>query len=456
VLNTTVTLLIVVSTLAFGAVYPWAYLPLFGAAGCIGLLGGPRLRDGWPELRPLSIGLLLLISAVAAQLVPVSRATLQMLSPDASDLLSQYSFTFAAGTDWYPLSINPPATRRALIGICGLAIYLIGLPGLLSQRDLRTLPRNLILFGVLLALIGLYGREHNNGLVYGFWQPREGTNANGFGPFVNRNHFAGWMLMTTCMTLAVFCGRVELARGSGKPDLRRQLVWFSTAEANRIALIAAGALTMVISLIWTMSRSGIIGLSCALACFAWLVARRRGLGRPGRVVIIAMLGVALFVGLNWRGVDRVAVWFGDTTDLVDRMAAWRDGWQVVRDFPLVGTGINTYSDAMIFYQKHVLQFWMTHAHNDYLQILAEGGLLVSVPAATVVILLGVAVSRRVREAKGDSYDYWIRAGAGVGLIAIGVQEIAEFSLQIPANALLFATLAAMAISPTNSSRRVVE
>jgi O-antigen ligase len=229
----------------------------------------------------------------------------------------------------------------------------------------------------------------------------------------------------------------------------------SSAEANRVTLIAAGAMIMTVSLIWTMSRSGIISLACAVGCFLWLVARRRTLGGRHRAVIIALLGTLLLAALNWRGLDRIAAWFGDTKDLVDRTAAWRDGWQVVRDFPMAGTGINTYADAMIFYQKHVLEFWMSRAHNDYLQLLAEGGLLVVIPATIVVVLLAVAVGRRVREARGDSYDYWVRAGAGVGLIAIGIQETVEFSLQIPANALLFATLAAVAISPY-SARKIVE
>jgi O-antigen ligase len=455
VVSTTLTLVTVFATLAFGAVYPWGYLPLFGVAACLGLVGLFQRRGFPPELRPLSIGLLLLLVAVGAQLLPLSRATLQALSPHASDFLSRYSFAFAAGTDRHPLSINAQATRIALIGLSSLAIYAIGLPGLFSRRDLRTLPQNLILFAVLLALIGIYGREHNNGLVYGFWQPREGTNANGFGPFVNRNHFAGWMLMTTCLTLGVLCGRIERARVGAKPDLRSGLVWLSTAEANRIALIAAGAMTMTVSLIWTMSRSGIISLVCAVGCFLWLVARRRGLGTWPRTVIVALLGMLLLVGLNWRGIDRIAAWFGDTRDLVDRTAAWRDGWQVVRDFPIVGTGINTYADAMIFYQKHVLEFWMTHAHNDYLQLLAEGGLLVFIPATIVVVLLAVEVRRRIRAATEDSYEYWIRVGAGVGLIAIGIQETVEFSLQMPANAFLFATLAAIAISPYSTRKIAV-
>lgn len=448
-----ISLLIVLATLAFGAVYPWGYLPLFVAAACIGLVGLVRQRGVPAEARALTIGLLLVAVVVGGQLVPVPRTTLDFVSPRTADLLSRYSLSFAGSTGPHSLSINSGATARALLGLAGLGLYLIGLPGLLSRREVHALPRNLILFAVPLALIGMFGREHNNGLVYGFWQPQEGSNSNGFGPFVNRNHFAGWMLMTTCLALGVLCGRAERALGGVKPGLRNRIVWLSTSEANRIILIAFSIAVMAISLVWTMSRSGIVSFTCALACFAWLMARRQDVGRARRVVVMTILCTVLLASLNWRGIDSLGRWFADTTDLVSRVAAWRDGWRVVRDFPMTGTGINTYPDAMLFYQRNVLAFWMTHAHNDYLQLIAEGGLLVCLPATIAAVLLAVAIGRRVKEARNDSYDYWVRAGAGVGLVAIGIQETVEFSLHIPANALLFATLAAVAISPIHKPKR---
>ncbi len=181
------------------------------------------------------------------------------------------------------------------------------------------------------------------------------------------------------------------------------------------------------------------------------MARRRHVGPARRGIVVAALGALLLISLNWRGVDRLLNWFADTGNLVSRVAAWHDGWQVVQDFPITGTGLNAYPDAMLFYQKNVLESWMTHAHNDYLQLLAEGGLLVVVPAAIATLLLVLSIRRSVNAARDDSYDYWVRTGAAVGLIAIGIQETVEFSLHMPANALLFATLAAVAISPTQRS-----
>ena len=445
-----VSLLIVVSTLAFGAVYAWVYLPLFLFVTCLGV-GGLVHRGGIShELRRASLAMALVALAIAAQLLPLSPGVLTLVSPRTPAMLARYALGFAA-TDHHALSIDAQATLRGLGVVVALATYTVGLAGILSRRRIRTLVQCLVAFGVPLALVGMYGREHNNGLVYGFWRPQEDVIADSFGPFVNRNHFAGWMLMTVGLSTGLLCGRIERALKRMGPEVHRRVVWLSSADANVIALVALGLVVMAMSLVWTLSRSGILSFSVAMVCFAWLMARRRDASRTQRALGIAFVSSVLLAGLSWRGLDRVILWFSDTTDLQSRLGAWRDGWQVVRDFPLAGTGINTYRFAMLFYQRHNLEFWMSHAHNDYLQLLAEGGLLVVVPVALAAVLFILTVRRCFRRFPNDSELYWLRAGACVGLLAIALQETAEFSLHIPANMLLFATLAAIAISPIADS-----
>jgi O-antigen ligase len=168
-----------------------------------------------------------------------------------------------------------------------------------------------------------------------------------------------------------------------------------------------------------------------------------------------MLGTALLAGVIWRGPARLLAWFQDERDLLGRLDAWRDGWDVVRDFPLFGTGLNTYPDAMLFYQQRNPGFFVAQAHNDYLQVLAEGGLLVTIPATLAILLMGYAIRRNLRAASSQARGYWIRSGAAVGLLAMATQEVFEFSLQIPANALLFCTLAAVALTPVDGASRHV-
>ena len=74
-------------------------------------------------------------------------------------------------------------------------------------------------------------------------------------------------------------------------------------------------------------------------------------------------------------------------------------------------------------------------------------------AAAAVMCLVVAIRRNLKAARHESRGYWIRAGAAVGLVGIAVQETVEFSLQIPANAFLFCTLAAIAMVPIGNQSR---
>jgi O-antigen ligase len=93
----------------------------------------------------------------------------------------------------------------------------------------------------------------------------------------------------------------------------------------------------------------------------------------------------------------------------------------------------------------------TAAHNDYLQVLAEGGALLTVPAVACIVALAVTIRRRFKEETSRS-TFWIRAGATIGILTIALQEIGEFSLQIPGNAFLFAVVCAVAIHQTPERR----
>jgi O-antigen ligase len=296
-------------------------------------------------------------------------------------------------------------------------------------------------------LFGIASRQWNNGLMYWVWQPLHGGAENGFGPFVNRNHFAGWMLMASCLTIGFQLGQLEGLRKRAGRDWRDLVIWLSSAEAAAIGLTTIGLLVMVVSLVWTMSRSGISAFVVAVVCFVWLVLRRKGGSAGQRVSALGLVALLLFAGIGWRGPAIVGRWFGDTRDINSRFTAWQDGWTVIADFPLVGTGMNTYPVAMLFYQRHNLEVFMSQAHNDYLQLAAEGGLLVVIPAAALGIAVILSIRRNLAAVRHESRGYWIRAGAAVGLISIAVQELAEFSLQMPANAFLFCTLVAIALTP---------
>src|SRR4051812_6689970 len=159
------------------------------------------------------------------------------------------------------------------------------------------------------------------------------------------------------------------------------------------------------------------------------------------------------VATVWAGVDPTVSLLGEaaTRDYAGRLGAWGDAWAVAKRYPLTGSGMDTYGVAMLFYQRFNTEVHYSAAHNDYLQVAAEGGLLVGIPALAALVALVWQIARRFKEETSAS-TYWLRCGATVGLLCIGFQEAGDFSLEIPGNAFLFAVLCAIAIHRTPARR----
>ena len=109
---------------------------------------------------------------------------------------------------------------------------------------------------------------------------------------------------------------------------------------------------------------------------------------------------------------------------------WRDTLAIVRDFPWFGTGLNTYGVSTLVYPMSDPSRHAMEAHSDYVQILSEGGIVLAAAAAFVVLQAARAIRAAFAQPQTASL-YWVRTGATLGLIAIAIQELTDFSLQIP-------------------------
>ena len=126
-----------------------------------------------------------------------------------------------------------------------------------------------------------------------------------------------------------------------------------------------------------------------------------------------------------------------------RREIWAATRLMIRDFPLTGVGVGAYGGVIPVYQPPHL-FAFNHAHSEYLQVVAEGGLVLGGIVAAVVI---VAVAGIARQLRADATPmWWIRAGAASALVAVAVQSIWETGTRMPANAVLLAACAAMAMT----------
>lgn len=443
--------------LAFGSVYPWAYAPLAIAAAVIGacsLIVGPH---GKPPLGALSLGFAAIGAAMSLQLIPLPPSLLARISPNTSSFLSQYEIGY--GVALHALSLSSAQTTLGLGLFAAFALWLLGLTRLLSARSGQALVRPLLLFGALLALFGIVQYAVSGGLtyqlkIYGFWTPR--YRATPFGPFVNRNHFAGWMIMVLPVSLAAAYAAWEQGRGgASEMGYRERLLWLSSPMAADMLLTSFAAIVMGLSLLMSQSRSGMAGFAAGTLIFTGIVMRRQASTRA-RAVSAAVAAVVLLAAVLWTGVDlvtgRASSVQRDISTAGGRMGAWADTLRIVADFPVAGTGLNTYGTAMVLYQTGDRALHFQEAHNDYLQLASEGGLLVGVPILVTLALFARSVRQRFREAPKTGTTYWLRIGAVVGLVSIGLQSLVEFSLQMPGNAALFAALGALALHQSPNLR----
>jgi O-antigen ligase len=280
-------------------------------------------------------------------------------------------------------------------------------------------------------------------LLYGQWRP-EDASAKPFGPFINRNHMATWLLLAIPLT----CGYLMAHLRSRLSGHTRHRTLAGAMDSVSIWQMGA-AVIMVSALLISVSRSGIIGLVAA-AMTGFALTRLK----LGYIRMKWLAGAALFALLAvtyLANFDALATRFARALDFgTERSEIWRQTAPIVRDFPVTGTGVGTFNRAMLVYQQGDRQLLFNQAHNHYLHVAAEGGLLVGLPVLCAILALIVLTVRRLRT--DMTALFWTRAGAAAAMVAVALQSLWETGLRMPANSLLFAVCAAIAVHESQGIR----
>jgi O-antigen ligase len=116
--------------------------------------------------------------------------------------------------------------------------------------------------------------------------------------------------------------------------------------------------------------------------------------------------------------------------------------EVIKSYPVVGSGLGSFSVIYTRYDSRNGFYRLEQAHNDYLQTLADGGILGGVLGlAFVLILFRNGFARRETD---DKFRRGVATGALAGCFAVLIHSFFDFTLHTTSNALLFLILAALA------------
>ncbi len=460
------------SALAFGAVEPWS-LATFGLAVIalliLWLVKGVIDRRLEVSVPPTALPLAALVLLGVLQSVTISDSSGRRLS----------------------LSFDAEATRLATEALLILLIAFLLSANFLARAAACVWLRNfLIFFGLALSVFGLIQRFTWNGKYYWVIDPSSPPPAP-FGPFVNHNHFAGYVEMIAPIPVALILRRA--VRGS-------------------LALLYGFAAAMMgVAVVMSLSRGGMISLVAGLMFAVAFGVRggaeterlrdveaererwrdrepgRRKNGRGGEKTysdpsvssspipllaarVGAMIVILLVIGAGvWRlGADAVirrvekselAPSGATATDekpqgetfFQSRGWIWRDTLAMIRDRWALGVGLGAFQTAYPIYSSRDGSLLVGQAHNDYLQIVAEAGILGAMIASWFIFLVARdsarAFRRRSRVMSGTAL------GAAGGMFALFVHSLFDFNLQIPSNALLFLVLTSVVSQIARSAER---
>ena len=262
-----------------------------------------------------------------------------------------------------------------------------------------------------------------NGKLYWFREMRFGGLP--FGPYVNRNHFAGFAEMVIPVAL------VPLVLGK----VRRE----------RLFLVALFAMVPIVALLLSASRGGIVSFAVQMLLLFLLLLIRRIRSRfviaGGAVVLCAVMFV------SWIGVQQMLVRFAGIQTLevsAGKRAAIRQGtWRLFLDHPLLGTGLGTFQAVFPPYDSVYDGKIVNHAHNDYLEVLAETGMVGGLCGLWFLCVVLLQSLKRMAEL-GESFGSALNLAGLVACSGILVHSLVDFNLHIPANALLFIVSAHLA------------
>jgi O-antigen ligase len=336
-------------------------------------------------------------------------------------------------TAWRPITVSPGDTVRGLGFLFGLSLlYGAVFREFAATRWRRRLAGTVVAVGFAITFLGLFQEAASNPpKMYGFWAVADAWAL--FGPYANRNHFAGYMVMAIPLGMAF---AIDALRALGRAWAGRRRGWLALGGPEAAAFLrhAVVAMVLVVGLVASGSRGGFVAFVVSTPALAFAFRKRL---RAALVATVAVFAIAA-AGVSWVGLEAI-VWGFESRGLqVSRLDLWRDMLPMFPHFPVLGAGLNGFGMAYLRYQTIWRSLYFGYAHNDYLQALLELG---AVGAALVAALLAALFRGAVRSALRVPFE----AGVLGALVALATHALVDFNWQIPANAATYVALAGLAM-----------
>ena len=371
--------------------------------------------------RPVLLCMAAWLSLTWMQLLPLPLPLLEMISPEAARWHG--AAAIAGNPGWAPLTLDRYGT---LDGACRstayVAFFALTLVLLRDTTRIRWATYAVVASGVTQS-------------IYGVATALQSPGGLATGTFVNRNHFAAYLVMCLSVGIGVLIASLS---GSGSRSWRESMKgvigWLISPKMGLRLLIVA----MVIPLVLTRSRMGNVAFFIGLLATGLIgLALSRKATRSMVVLLASLVVIDLFLVGAYFGAQRVIERIAETTmQAEDRDEVAQYALRMWSDFPLLGSGLGSFASVFPRYSGQGTASSYTHAHNDYLEFAAETG-AIGLSLLALIVTLSFAAALRAQRQRRDAVMRGISFASMMAIIALMVHSFADFNLQIPANALTF-------------------
>ena len=407
-----------------------------------------QIRNPKPII-PLTIALLsLCLAFVLLQMIPLPEGVVKLISPKTYELRNQLTaIVYSQSSNLKPqsqfitLSLFPLGTKIEFLKWLALVgIFLFLLRWRLPDNGHRLASHLIVTVFLVGAFESVYGifeffSGHRHILTMDF----SGLIRSVQGTFANRNYFAGYLLMVIPLSMGFFFARQE-----NQPwrfgNWRGRL----TSLDGKSTLLGFGLILMILGLLLSASRAGIL---CLLIAFTVITLLFRRTGPEQRVSGLPAITFALgLLWASWIGLDAVMNrFFTVSQSLGERWVIWIATLEILKDFPLFGSGLGTFTEVFPMYRFFHARGLFTHAENDFLQLASEVGLLGVAPIAILFLFLFSKAISGIRSLSMGEPGRYVAIGGLVGILALMFHSLVERNIQVPANAFLYTVVWAIVL-----------
>jgi putative inorganic carbon (HCO3(-)) transporter len=449
--------LLVLAPLPKGSVPTWAWTLLVVALCLLStgwvllwLRGRCELTPAFRHARWALLALLLWCLWVGLQLVALPAGLVQSLSPKAHE-----THGLAAAALGLPLparltlSLDPHATLDFLLkSVAWSAAFALTLLLVNCHRRLELLLQTLVICGMLQALYGSV--MVLSGLEYGFLSKKAFNLGLATGTYVNRNHLAGYLNLCLAAGIGLMIARLG---GDAVHTWRQRLRSIARLLLGEKARLRIYLIVMVIGLVLTRSRMGNTAFFAGTLIVGALgLLLMRGAPRSTMLFLASLVVLDVLIVGTWFGVDQVAqrIQATEVTTNAENVLPTEDRDEVSRaalpylkDFMLTGSGGGSFYVVFPRYHNDKLNGFYDFAHNDYVQIAAETGVMGLLLCGAVVLgaLWQALRSMRLRR---DSLMRGTAFGVTMAICWLLIHSSVDFNLQMPATSFTTAVILALA------------